>query len=145
MVLGGLPYRVTARPHMPPSSQINELVKKNGNPRLTCDSVWHPPLKTPLDVCTVLDMLKLWEMAMRQAERLAGRAAITGGLHLKRSEVLRSLRHYLWGTKPSTSHHQSDGRERHRLMKLLMIFLERRRFIFICGGWMLLIMQGAYG
>ena len=31
-----------------------------------------------------------------RADRLAGKAALTSGLLLGRSEVLRSLRHYLW-------------------------------------------------
>lgn len=41
------------------------------------------------------------------AERLAGKAGITSGLHLRRCEVFRSLRHYCWhkaeGITPSVS------------------------------------------
>ena len=37
-----------------------------------------------------------------RADRLAGKATLTGGLLLGRSEVLRSLEHYLWA--------QSQGR-----------------------------------
>ena len=145
MLLGGLPYGVTGRQHMPSSSQIQWACYKNGKPRLTSDSVWHPPLKTPLDVCIVLDMLKLREMAMLQgsrqrywqAEQLSQMACISEDLKCwgawdtvgyKAKRITPSIRWW----------------ERHRLMKLLMIFLERR-FIFICGRWMLLIMQGAYG
>ena len=50
-----------------------------------------------------------------RADRLAGKATTTGGLRFGRSEVLRSLRHYLAGTKPPrTSHHRSPGGERRR-------------------------------
>ena len=37
-----------------------------------------------------------------RADRLVGKATLTNGLLLGRSEVLRSLRHYLWAR---TSHH----------------------------------------
>ena len=37
-----------------------------------------------------------------RADRLAGKATLTNGLFLRRSEMLRSLRHYLWA--------QSQGR-----------------------------------
>ena len=58
---------------------------------------------------------------MTGACRLACKAAITSGLCLRRSEVLRSLRHYLHaGTKPKTSHHRSPGGERCRESKHLM-------------------------
>ena len=41
-----------------------------------------------------------------RADRLAGKATLTSGLHLGRSEVLRSLRHYLWAQ--SQGHHTID-------------------------------------
>ena len=43
------------------------------------------------------------------ADRLAGKASITGSLHLGRSEVLRSLRHYLLAQ--SQGHHTIDRLE----------------------------------
>ena len=44
--------------------------------------------------------------------RLVGKTTVTSGLHLKRPKVLRSLRLYLWGTKPQTPHHRQPGGER---------------------------------
>ena len=41
------------------------------------------------------------------ADRLAGKATLTGGLRLGRSEVLRSLRHYMWAQ--SQGHHTIDA------------------------------------
>ena len=38
-----------------------------------------------------------------RADRLAGKATLTSGLLLRRSEVLRSFRHYLW--TQSQGHH----------------------------------------
>ena len=43
------------------------------------------------------------------ADRLLGKATITSGLLLRRSEVLRSLRHYLWAQ--SQGHHTTDHLE----------------------------------
>ena len=115
---------------------------KNGKPRLTSDSVWHPPLKTPLDVCIVLDMLKLREMAMLQGSRQRDWQAE----QLSQMACISDLKCWgAWDTGGYKAKHSTPSIrwwERHRLMKLLMIFLERK-FIFICGGWMLLIMQGA--
>ena len=52
-----------------------------------------------------------------QANRLRSKATLTSGLHLRKSEVLRSLRHYLqaqsqWHCR-HTINHQSPGGERH--------------------------------
>ena len=44
-----------------------------------------------------------------RADRLAGKATLTGGLLLGRSEVLRSLEHYLWAQ--SQGHHTIDRLE----------------------------------
>ena len=44
-----------------------------------------------------------------RADRLAGKATRTGGLLLGRSEVLRSLEHYLWAQ--SQGHHTIDRQE----------------------------------
>ena len=68
----------------------------------------HPPSKTPVGVLS-------WTCrsgGKDRADRLAGRVTLTSGLHLGRSEVLRSLRHYLGPTKRRTSHHRSPGGER---------------------------------
>ena len=44
-----------------------------------------------------------------RADRLAGKTTRTGGLLLGRSEVLRSLEHYLWAQ--SQGHHTIDRQE----------------------------------
>ena len=44
-----------------------------------------------------------------RADRLAGKAHLTSGLLLRKSEVLRSLRHYLWAQ--SQGHHTIDRLE----------------------------------
>jgi len=44
-----------------------------------------------------------------RADRLAGKATLTSGLLIGRSEVLRSLRHYL--RAQSQGHHTTDGLE----------------------------------
>ena len=63
-----------------------------------------------------------------RADRLAGKATVTDGLRLGRSEVLRSLTETLPAvTKPRPSHHQSPGGERRTKRKRLKIFTERER------------------
>jgi hypothetical protein len=62
-----------------------------------------------------------------RADRLAGKATITGGLRLGRSEVARSMETLPAGTKPRTSHQGSPGGERRRKRKRSTIFLERTR------------------
>ena len=48
-----------------------------------------------------------------RGDTLAGKATLTSGLLLGRSEVLRSLRHYLQAqSQARTSHHRSPGGER---------------------------------
>ena len=72
----------------------------------------------------------LWVSCLTERKspvRLAGKAALTNGLRPGRSEVLRSLRHFLQGTKPRTSHHRSSGGERRGKRKRSTIFLERTR------------------
>ena len=66
----------------------------------------------------------LWVSCLTERKspvRLAGKAALTNGLRPGRSEVLRSLRHFLQGTKPRTSHHRSSGGERRGKKKHSMI------------------------
>ena len=58
--------------------------------------------------CTVLDMPESKEMT-EQIDRPAGKATITDGLRLGRSEVSRSLRHYL--RAQSQEHHTIDRME----------------------------------
>ena len=41
---------------------------------------------------------------IRQCDRLVGKATITNGLHFGRSEVLRSLKHFLWVQSPGCHH-----------------------------------------
>ena len=78
----------------------------------------HPPLKTPVPV---------YCPGHAGADRPAGKATLTSGLLLGRSEVLRSLRTLAAGTKPRTSHHRSAGGERRGKRKRQTIFLERTR------------------
>ena len=50
-----------------------------------------------------------WREKNDWADKLAGKAAFSNGLLLRRSEVLRSLRHYLWAQ--SQGHHTIDHLE----------------------------------
>ena len=59
--------------------------------------------------CTARDMSEWREMSNDWADRLAGKATLTSGWLLGRSEVLRSLRHYLWAQ--SQGHHTIDRLE----------------------------------
>ena len=79
--------------------------------RLECVSGRRPPSKTPL---SVLPWTSRNEREYR-ADRLAGNATLTSGLLLGRSEVLRSLRHYLRA--------QSQGR--HTINRLEERIVER--------------------
>ena len=57
-----------------------------------CVSGQHSLLKTPVGILPQTSQSEgKW-----QADRLAGKATLTSGLLLGRSEVLRSLRYYLW-------------------------------------------------
>ena len=58
---------------------------------MECVDGRHPPLKTPVGVCPGHAGVK----GNDRADRLAGKATVTNGLLLERSEVLRSLGHYL--------------------------------------------------
>ena len=69
---------------------LASILKWNGKPRLTCGNVRCPPSQTRMNVLDMLESRK-----NDRAETLAGKAAMTNGLHLGRSEVLRSLRSYL--------------------------------------------------
>ena len=61
-----------------------------------------------------------------RADRLAGKATLTSDLHLGRSEVLRSLRHYL--RAQSQGHHTIDRVEERRGKRMRsMVFFERTR------------------
>ena len=61
----------------------------------------------------------------KKTDRMAGKATITGGLRLGRSEVLRSLRHYL--RAQSQGHHTIDRLEERGVLKRKRstTFLER--------------------
>ena len=62
-----------------------------------------------------------------RADRLAGKATLTSGLLLGRSEVLKNLRQLPAGTKPRTPHHRSSGGERCGKRKHSTNVLERTR------------------
>ena len=66
--------------------------KWNGKSWVECVDGQHPPLKTLWVYCPGHAGVK----GNDWADRLAGKATLTSGLLLRRSEVLRSLRHYLW-------------------------------------------------
>ena len=55
--------------------------------------------------------------------KLMGKAAITSGLHLGRSEVLRSLRHYWWAQSQGQGHHTNNHLEEER---------KKRTYLTIC-------------
>ena len=57
-----------------------------------------------MDVLAVLDTPGSEEMIDR-ANRSVGKITITSGFRLERTEMLRSLRHYLRGAKPRTTHY----------------------------------------
>ena len=71
-----------------------------GKPRLECVDGQHPPSKTPGHAGV---------KGNDRADTLAGKATLTSGLLLGRSEVLRSLRHYL--RSQSQGHHTIDRLE----------------------------------
>ena len=108
----GLQQQVTVRPHMPILTDSMSLLQKLKPGMGSSD--WN--------VSVVVIRLRnlLWVYCPGHAgvkgndgaDTLTGKATLTSGLRLGRSEVLRSLRHYLAGTKPGTSHHRSPGGER---------------------------------
>ena len=71
-------------------------------PRLTCISARHRLPKLVWVYCPGHAGVE----GNDKADRLAGKGTTTNGLRLGRSEVLRSLRHYLWAQ--SLGHHAID-------------------------------------
>ena len=109
MPSAGMPQEVTVRPHMPSSSQIQlacyKLKSGMGNPDLNVSMV-------DIYLRKLLWVYCLGHAGVTRndrADRLAGKATITSGLLLGRSEVLRSLRHYL--RAQSQGHHAIDRLE----------------------------------
>ena len=108
----GLPQQVTVRPYMPILTDSMSLLQKLKTGMGSPD--WN------VSVVVIRLRKRLWGYCPGHAGvkgnegagTLAGKAALTSGLRLGRSEVLRSLRHYLAGTKPRASHHRSTGGER---------------------------------
>ena len=98
--------------------------KWNGKPRLECVTRRHPPSKTPVGWLPCP-----WHVGVKENDRalytLPGKATLTSGLLLERSEALRSLRRYL-RTQKRTSHHRSPGGQRHGKRKRSTIFLKGR-------------------
>ena len=76
----------------------------NGKPSLECVNGRYPPPKTPVGVLP-------WTCRCdaKLPDRLVGKANIASGLHLGRSEVLRSLRHYM--RAQNQGHHTIDHPE----------------------------------
>ena len=107
MPSAGLPQEVTVRTHIPSSSQIqlacNKLKSGNGNPDLNVSMVDIYLPKLLWVCCPGHAGVK----GNDRADRLAGKATITSGLLLGRSEVLRSLRHYL---RALSQGHRTIGR-----------------------------------
>ena len=60
-----------------------------------CINGQHPPSRTPVDELPWTHQSE----GNAQADRVVGKAPLTSGLHLGRSEVLKSLRHYLQAKK----------------------------------------------
>ena len=82
------------------------MTSANGKrPRLACVNGRHPPTKLLWVYCPG----NAGVMGNDRADRLAGKATLTGGLRLERSEVLRSLRLYL--RTQSQGHHTVDRLE----------------------------------
>ena len=82
----------------------------NGKPRLKCVNGRHPPSKPPVGV-----LLCICRNEEKCPRRLVGKATLASGFLLERSEVLRSLRHYLRA--------QSQGQ--HTIDRLEQIGVER--------------------
>ena len=103
----GLPQEVTFGPHVPSSSQIQSACYKKwyGKPRLECVNGLIHLRKLLWVYCPGHAGVK----GNDRADRMADKATITNGLLLGRSEVLRSLRDYLWAQ--SQEHHTVDRLE----------------------------------
>ena len=93
----------------------NWKAELEARPRLACVNVGHPTLKTPVDGNSGV-------RGNHRTDRLAGKAIITSSLRLRRSEILRNLKHK--GIKPRPSHYRSPEGERCREMKRSEISLE---------------------
>ena len=91
----GLPQEVTVRPHRPSSSLSTSLLQKvrsgMGSPDWNVSMVDIHLRKLLWVYCPGHAGVK----GNDREDRLAGKATLTSGLLLGRSEVLRSLRHYL--------------------------------------------------
>ena len=91
----GLPQEVTVRPHTPSSSQIQWACYKKRKVERKAQTASvngrHPSSETLVGVLPCVCRNEENDRADRQA----GKAAVASGLGLRRSEVLRSLRHYL--------------------------------------------------
>ena len=88
---------VIVRPHMPSASQIQWACYKKWKVGREAQAGMYQWLISTFENscgCTALDMLEWWEIT-KQIGWLAGKATLTSGLLLRRSEVLRSFRHYL--------------------------------------------------
>ena len=98
----GLPEEVTVKPPMPFSSQIQWAYYKYKKCKVEWESqteMWQPPLKTPVGVLPWTRQNEgKWPSSYTSMQ-----SNITSGLHLRRCEVLRSLRHYLQAQ--SQGHH----------------------------------------
>ena len=90
------------------------------------------PAEETLEFCVPLRLpILLWRYCPEhdgvkekdRAERISGEATVTGGLRFRRSEVLRSLRHYLW------TQSQGQGTIEERSIKRRYSFSGRKRAI----------------
>ena len=84
---------------------------------MACANVENPPSKTPMAA------LSLTYKGNDRAHRVVEKVTITDGLHLRRYEVLKSLRHCLWATTCMASHHRTPGADRRRERKYSTVFL----------------------
>ena len=106
-----LPREVTARPHMLSASQVHcmSLMQRVKSGMESPD--WQVSM-FDIHLQRFLQMFcagRAEDGGNDQVDRLAGKAAITGHLHLRRCEVSRSLRHYLQAW--CQGHHTTDHLE----------------------------------
>ena len=103
------------RPHMPPFSQI----------QWACYKKWKVEWEHLRRILWVYCPGHAWVKGNDRADRLAGKATITCGLRLRRSEVLRRWDITCRHKAIRTSHYRSPGGERRRTRKRSTLFLKR--------------------
>ena len=109
MPSAGLPQEVTVRPHAILLTDSMSLLQKVKSGMESPD--WNV-LMVDIHLRKLLWVYCPGHAGVKRndrADRLAGKAHLTSGLLLRKSEVLRSLRHYLWAQ--SQGHYTTDRLE----------------------------------